>query len=64
MPEGPMGELLFGSVKQVKLMFTEFVLEVNLTMFWIKRGFRIFYDLYAPDFQKYTSRDLLSPSTF
>ena len=36
-------------------MGTDFVLQVKCTIFWLKRGWRVHLDLYAPDFPKSTS---------
>ena len=45
-------------------MFTDFVLKVKCTIFWLNRGLMVYLDLYAPDFPKSTSKYFLQPSTF
>ena len=41
------GKLLFSSVKQLKLIH-DFVFWVKHTIFWLNRGLRVYFDLYAP----------------
>ena len=45
-------------------MFTDFVLKVKCTIFWLNRGLMVYLDFYAPDFPKSTSKYFLQPSTF
>ena len=37
-------------------MYTDFVLEGKWTIFWLKRGLRVYLDLYVPDCPKRTSK--------
>ena len=59
------GKLLFSSVELVKLILDpNFVVGVKCTIFWLKRGLRVYLDLYAPYFPKSTSKYLFGLSTF
>ena len=40
-------------------MYTDFVLQVKCTIFWLNSGLMVYLDLYAPDFPKSTSKYLL-----
>ena len=38
-----------------KSMHTDFVVKVKCNTFWLNRGFKVYFDLYEPDFPKSTS---------
>ena len=44
-------------------MYSDFVVELKSSKFWINRGLRVYLDLYALNFQKFTFKYMLYPST-
>ena len=45
-------------------MDPDFVVEVKCTIFWLNKGLRLYFDLFAPDFPKSTSKYLFCTEVF
>ena len=58
---GSKWELLFTLIhwtEELKSMYTDFVFELKCTIFWLKRGLRVHFYLYATDIPKSISKNL------
>ena len=42
----------------------DFIVELKSNTFWLNRGFKVYLDLYAPNFPKSDHKYLFGPSTF